>query len=379
MSMFLTRRRFGAALAASAVLATSLFMPVNQASASEEKAGAIYVQTNALAGNAIAIFRRNADGTLNAGDIVSTGGLGTGSGLGSQGAVLLSKNGRWLFAVNAGSNEISAFSVKGQTLKLAGKVSSGGVQPISLSSYEDVLYVLNAGAAGNITGFNVGREGELTPLPGSTRPLSNNGVGAAPGPAQVQFSREGEWLVVTEKGSNLLLVYPVDDDGIAGAPRTFPSAGTTPFGFAIDKRDHVLVSEAFGGAPNRSAMSSYDLEEGGLSVISPSVGTLQTAACWVVVTKNGKYAYTTNTGSSNISGYRVGKDGRLTLLSADGITGVTGGGPIDADFSRNDQYLYTLNTRAHSINVFRLGDNGELWPVQELTAVPVTAVGLAAQ
>src|SRR4029077_626960 len=104
-------------------------------------------------------------------------GLGTGSGLGSQGALVLSENGRWLFAVNAGSDDISVFSVDREELTLASRVSSGGTRPISMTVYRDLLYVLNAGGSGNITGFNIGRHGALTPISNSTRPLSGGAAG----------------------------------------------------------------------------------------------------------------------------------------------------------------------------------------------------------
>ena len=73
--------------------------------------GAVYALTNQASGNAVAIFDRGADGSLSWSSNVATGGTGAGSGLGSQGALALSDDGRWLFAVNAGSNDVSAFQV----------------------------------------------------------------------------------------------------------------------------------------------------------------------------------------------------------------------------------------------------------------------------
>src|SRR4029079_14381215 len=125
--------------------------------------------------------------------------------------------------------------------------------------YHDLLYVLNAGGSGNITGFNIGRHGTLTPISGSTRPLS----GGATGPAQVQFSPDGDLLVVTEKTTNLIDTYTVDRHGIANGPTTHPSSGATPFGFAFSKRGTLIVSEAIGGTPGLSAVSSYDLDDDG--------------------------------------------------------------------------------------------------------------------
>src|SRR3989475_8867660 len=134
--------------------------------------GAVYALTNQASGNAVAIFDRGADGSLSWSSNMATGGTGAGSGLGSQGALALSDDGRWLFAVNAGSNDVSAFQVTASGLSLTSRVGSGGARPISLTVHGGVLYVLNAGDDGNVSGFRVGTDGALSPIPGSTRALS---------------------------------------------------------------------------------------------------------------------------------------------------------------------------------------------------------------
>lgn len=370
--------RFGKAVLALALLLAALASG-GTAAAAPGRAGAVYVLTNATGGNAVAVFDRAADGTLTPAGTVATGGAGTGAGLGSQGALVLRDNGRHLYAVNAGSNEISIFETRGGELRLADKVASGGERPISLTVHKNLLYVLNTGGSGNITGFKIGHDGTLKPLDGSTRPLSNGGSGAAPEPAQVQFSPNGDLLVVTEKATNLIDTYTVGDAGIAEGPVAHPSAGQTPFGFAFDKRDHLIVSEAFGGAAGLSALSSYttDDENGDVEVVSASVPTNQTAACWVVVTKNGRYAYATNTGSDNISAYRIGHDGSLMLIG-DGNAAATGDAPTDADLSRNGRYLYALNSGSGSISAFGIRENGRLTPLGTAGGLAAGAVGLAA-
>src|SRR5437879_5005501 len=168
--------------------------------------GAVYTLTNQVGGNAVAAFTRGADGRLASAGSVATGGTGTGASLGSQGAVSLSNDGRRLFAVNAGSNDVSVFAVSPTGLALASRTASGGTLPISLTVHGNVLYVLNAGGSGNISGFTLGASGDLTPIAGATLPLSGSTVG----PADVQFSPDGSRLVVTEKNTNLLDVYAVD-------------------------------------------------------------------------------------------------------------------------------------------------------------------------
>lgn len=336
--------------------------------------GAVYTLTNSPAGNAVKVFERAAGGSLTPDGEVATGGAGTGGGLDNQSAVVL--DGRRLFAVNAGSDSISAFEVEEHGLELEETVPSGGDRPVSLTVHGDLLYVLNAGGSGNISGFEVSHDGELSPLAGSTRPLS----GAGTDPAQVSFDPRGELLVVTEKATNLIDTYDVDRrTGLAGAPNPQASEGETPFGFAFDKRGHLIVSEAFGGAPDQSAVSSYDVDDGALAPITPSVGTTETAACWIVVTRDGRFTYTSNTGSDSISGYRVGRDGELTLLDPDGKTGVSGPGPIDMALSRDSRFLYSLNSGDGTISGFRVRTDGGLTPIGGPAGLPAGANGLAAR
>ena len=118
--------------------------------------------------------------------------------------------------------------------------------------------------------------------------------------------------------------------------------------------------------------------DGTVDSLDGPVATNQTAACWVVVTRNGRYAYTTNTGSASITGYRIGRDGSLTRLDDDGVTATTQAAPIDFDLTRNSRYLYTLNDGSDSISIHRVNADGALEPIGVLTGLPATAVGLAA-
>ncbi len=344
---------------------------------SEDAARAVYTITNATNGNAVAVYNRANDGSLSFQASYPAGGSGSGVDLGSQGSVILSENGRRLFTVDAGSNQISAFAVSNHGLDLLDVANSGGTMPISLTTNGRVLYVLNAGGSGNISGFQIGDNGKLAALKGSTQPLSNGGSGTAPQPAQISFSPDGRLLVVTEKATNLIDTYEVKN-GIAGHPVTHPSAGMTPFGFAFARGHDLIVSEAFGSAPNASAVSSYQVDQNTFKVISPSVKTTQTAACWVAISNNNKYAYVTNADSGSISSYRIDKNGAITLLDAQaGLTG-NGSGPIDMAFSSNGQYLYALGSKSNAINIFRVQENGSLKLIGNIN-VPATAVGLAAR
>jgi 6-phosphogluconolactonase len=363
--------RLGAVLALALVAA--LLVQLTSASAAGPK-GAVYTLTNAADGNQVAAFARAHDGTLTPAGAVDTGGLGTGSGLGSQGALVLA--GKVLVAVNAGSDSISLFSVKDGMPELLDVESSGGDFPISVTVHRDLVYVLNAGAPENITGFRI-HDDELVPIAGSTRPLSGSGVA----PAQVSFSPLGNLLVVTEKATNKIDTYIVRRNGLTFGPWVHSSVGETPFGFAFGKLGTLIVSDAFGGATDASAVSSYHVGWfGGLYPVTESAPTTETAACWIAISKNGRFAYATNTGSSSVTGYRISFNGKLTILDADGVTGQTGAGslPIDAAFSGDGRFLYALSAGTNDITAFRQHADGSLINLGAVGGLPAGTAGLAA-
>lgn len=337
----------------------------------------VYLMSNQVAGNEILVFDRAADGSLSPAGTVATGGSGTGAGLGNQGAVTLTADGRWLLVVNAGSNDVSVFAVRSGGLELTDRVPSGGMQPISVTVHGDLVYVLNAGGDGGIAGFTLGSDGSLASLAGSTRPLSGAGVG----PAQIGFGRGRDVLAVTEKGSNTITTYLIGPDGLPSAPIANPSAGQTPFGFSFDHRGRLVVSEAFGGAADASATSLYEVgRDGTLNVLDASVPTTQTAACWIIISQNGRFAYTTNAGSGSLSGYEIGSQGDLTLLDSDGRTGVAGSSttPLDGAISRGGRYLYVLLAGTSQVGVFEIGPRGGLTLTSTVDGLPAGANGMAA-
>src|SRR5262245_6091037 len=349
-------------------------------------AGAVYVLTNQVQ-NTVAVFRRGADGTLTSAGEFSTGGAGDpvaqpgdppSDPLASQGALILGEGNQFLFAVNAGSNQISVLQITSSGLDLIGVFDSGGVRPISLTVHENLLYVLNEGGSPNITGFAVADDGTLTPLTGSTQPLIGD---TAADPAQISFNPDGTLLVVTEKAGNRLDTYTIDATGLPSAPIDNPSNGMTPFGFAFNNPGSLVVSEAAGGAPNGSTASSYNAgDDGVLSVISGSVPNSQTASCWVVIINNGHLAFVSNTGSGTISSYDLtSNDGTLTLLNS--VAGDTGANsaPIDMALNVSSHFLYVIAGGLQSVVSFRVEHDGSLTLIDTAGGLPLGAQGIAAK
>lgn len=336
--------------------------------------GFVYTLSNQTSGNKVITYKRAANGSLTYIASFAAGGNGSGGGLGNQGAVVIADDGDVLLAVNAGSNTVSSFKITGNGLNLKSTVSSGGITPVSITQHDGLVYVLNAGGTGNVSGFKLGENDKLTPLSSSTRPLSSSMAGAA----QVSFVRNGRVLVITEKATNKIITYTVNESGRPGAMHSITAASPTPFGFAPGRFGNIYVSEAVGGAPNASNVSSYHINyNGSISLTQGPVPTGQSAACWVVLTENGRYIYTTNTASDNISSFNVHPaSGHINILQS--IAATSAGAPIDAALTDNSKYLYILNAAGKSITAYEVANNGGLTALGTVTGLPSGTNGLAA-
>lgn len=337
----------------------------DEAQASERPAGAVFAMTNVTDDNRIVAYRRASDGTLKKVYSLSTLGQGIGTDLDTQGGLKLSQDHRFLYAVNAGSDDISVFAVNGAGLRLLGKIYAGD-QPSSLTVSGNLLYALNSSVAGNgIRGFRIKRDGTLTPLPDSFRKLSS--PIAVPG--TVEFSPNGKVILVTHKSTNVLLspsqiidAFTIGTDGYASSmPIKNASNGIRPFSLAFRNNGKVVVVESFNAADNLSAASSYQLNtDGTLTVISGSVPNGQTDVCWVVVTKDQRYAFTANFGSGTISSYRFETSGNLTLLNGSAASLGATSQPVDLSLSENGRFLYLLLRGTGGVAAFHIEDDGSL-------------------
>ena len=335
-----------------------------------DAAGAVFVLSNQATGNTVLAYDRSANGTLSYTGTYSTGGRGAGTGadpLGSQGSLTLANG--FLLAVNAGSNDVSLFAVRGSKLVLVDRKLSGGTMPVSIAVKGFIAYVVNAAGTPDISGFYIDPIGQrLIPLPNSQRPLAG---GNSAQPADVNFTTNGEELIVTEKGTQLIDTYKLDFLGYASAPTSHASSGVTPFGFAVTDRNDVIVSEAGTGA-----VSSYDADEPGhLQPISNSVPLGQNAPCWLVATGDGRFAYTANAGSGTLSSLEVTANGTVHLLNA--VAGVVSA-PLDLAMTKNSKFLYVREGNG-AVTGFQVNPNGSLASVGSVTGVPAGAQGIAAR
>jgi 6-phosphogluconolactonase (cycloisomerase 2 family) len=334
-------------------------------------AGAVFVQTDNLQGNTIVAYARSADGTLTQTGVYATGGLGgqlTGSVVdhtASQGALAYDARTRLLYAVNAGSNTITVFSVHGHHLTRIQIIDSGGTFPVSIAVHRGQVFVLNARGGGSIQGY--ARLGDLlVKVPSWNRSLGFN-PNAAPEftstPGQIAFTPDGSKLIVTTKGDGQSIeVFPVDRFGPAAQPVITPDPGNVPFAVAFDRHRHLVVVEA-----GPSAVATFVVNHDATLSLIGRTPTGQAATCWVTVT--GRHVYASNAGSADLSGYNDHR-GELTSLG----TTATDPGTVDSAASPDGRFLYVQAGASGIVDEFKIDHSGALTSVGSQT-VPAAAGG----
>jgi hypothetical protein len=318
---------------------------------------AVFVQTNDTTGNQIVSYRRDAHGHLTFAGRYNTGGLGvalTGAvvdKLASQSGLAYDAADGVLVAVNGGSNSITEFHVDGARLSDRTTAWSGGTAPVSVTVASGRVYVLNAGGAGSVQGFDTGT---LQRIPGSSRSL-NLTQGLTPQflntPGQIGLSPDGRHLVVTTKanGSTIDVFRVFSSGALSASPAVTPAANPVPFGFTFDRAGDLVVTEA-----GTNSLTTYELQPGGAVVERASVTNGQAALCWVA--RAGHYFYGANAGSGTVTGYTISAGGVPMVL---GET-ATDPGTIDLAATPDGSFLYVETGAGDIVDGFAVTGNGSL-------------------
>ena len=367
--------------------------------------GAVYFQTNSMPKNYIQVLFRRSNGTLKKGPHVYTGGSGTQQAspfakygfklLDSANSVVLSKDGRFLFAVNAGSDSVSSFRVTKKGLKLVNHLPTGGDLPVSVATAKKgkktLVYVVNEWS-GTIAGYTVSATGKLHKLAGSMRSLFDPGKASAA--AMIGFNASASTLTVSERGAifdpvamsfigsgpDMIDTFKVGANGLTSAPVGNHSVGEDPFGFGYTKNNVLFMTDS--GV--NGTVSTYSL--------NPSTGTETpvdhkvaggSAPCWVVFSKNQTHAWVTNSLTNSVSSFALGANGSLTLQ---GVVTATNNSALDEGSSRDGRYLYVISTKVVGtvftstlVDIYRTGADGSLTHIGKTGVLPWPgASGLAA-
>lgn len=351
-------RRIGVFAIASAL---TLVLGIHSNAQDRRATHAVFVMTNGAERNQVLSFAHAGDGSLQAVGEFATGGRGSGGNndpLEAQGSLRLSQDGSLLFAVNAGSGELSVFRVQGAALALTQKVSVDGSEPVAVAQHGNLVYVLNAGGSSAVVGFALVHD-RLEKIPNSRRFLSTN----TSGPGSLSFSPDGHFLAVSEKSTNTIDVFEVNSDGTLSAIVENSSADPGLFSVSFAPNGALIAAETGpAGGSNASTAASYAvLNDGTLSPISTAVPTLGNANCWNAITPDGRFVYNSNAGSSSIAGLAIGQDGSLTPLPGTIVgSNPAGSGNLDITISADGKFLYSLNSAAGTIGIFAIQTEGTL-------------------
>jgi 6-phosphogluconolactonase (cycloisomerase 2 family) len=338
----------------------------------------VFVQTNETSGNRIVVFDRGGDGRLSQAGVYPTGGVGgvatpgtESDHLASQGSLVYDQGHRVLLAVNAGSDTVSAFRVRGDRLRLVDVEGSGGQFPASIAVHDGLVYVLNSGGTGIVQGFRLGRHG-LTSIASSARSLglaNTDPPNFLTSPGQVGFTPDGSKLLVTTKASGSAIdVFAVRSDGrLSATPVVNPSATPVPFSFTFSPAGRLVAGEA--GA---SSVTTYAIQAAGTLTDPKSQSDGQVALCWIERVRG--FYFVSNTGSNTLSAFQVDASGQPSLLSA--VAATTNPGPID--LASSDEFLYAQTGTNGTVDEFHVASDGTLEPLGTVAGLPSGMEGIAA-
>jgi 6-phosphogluconolactonase (cycloisomerase 2 family) len=419
------------AIAASIVAATVIFPTVGtskEMSASGHSAGHLYMQTNETR-NSIIHYHRSANGALAEVERVATGGAGSGelspiyhinrpNDFEGAGSVILTPDRRFLFATNAGDNSVSSFAVDKEgrltllDVKRTGNTQSGGAKSLAYAPSSRTLFVVHSFGPDHLRLMSVDGEGKLTPRP--ERYSVNTMDWPNRLPTMTVLSPDGKFLFVgttfdelpsrkNPDGSLILwiphkdgalhviasnapdpdgiVVFPVGEDGALREASFYDARGASPFyiAFLHNRPDTFVVGYA---VSNGVSIGKVDAK-GKIAVSAPV--TLDTSAgvpselCWLAVSPDDRWVFTTNFGYSDISSYRL--DGNVLSVAKDpaspkvpgdgtfrGIDGVVSSGPSDSWLTPDGAYLYQIYGNASKLVGYAIRPDGSL---EEVTSAPI--------
>ena len=366
-----------------ALLAMGTAMPAMyaHAQASASSPERVYAMTNDATKNEVLAFAQGSDGTFHSTGSFATGGRGSGGitdPLQSQGSLTISQDHSLLFAVNAGSGTVSSFRIVRDRLVLADQKPTDGSEPVAVAQHGNFVYVLNEAGDGGVAVFSVDASGHLSQIPNSTTLLSGTGLGGA----SIAVSPDGQLLAVVERAADNIDIFHILPNGtLSTATRT---ADANPGGFSgiFSQGDQLLVSETGGAGPDSSTITSFSVNNNGtVTAISNAVPTDGAANCWLAITPNGKFVYTSNSGSNNVSGFKVAENGALTPIG-NGIVAANPAGSTNLDIavSADGNLLYTLNSSSGTIRVWTINSDGTVKEIDSIPGLPAKSGvnGLAA-
>jgi 6-phosphogluconolactonase (cycloisomerase 2 family) len=386
------------------------------------------MQTNETK-NTVVHYRWSANGMLTEVERVDTGGAGSGvvspiyhisrpNDFEGAGSVILTPDRRFLFVTNAGDNSVSSFAVSdGGELRLVdtqktGNATIGGAKSLAYAPSSKTLFVVHTFGPDHIRLMSVDGEGKLTPRPErytvSTKDwprrvptmavLSPDGkfliLGTTfdelptaknpDGSLILWIPRDGKLHVIASNAPDPdgLVTFPVNADGTLGKSSLHDAGGASPFylAFLHNRPDTFVVGYAVSNAVSLGKIDADGkISIGPLVNINTSSG-LPSELCWLAVSPDDRFVFSTDFGYSYISSFRIdgngisiAKDPASLKIPGDGtyraIDGTVSSGPSDTWLSPDGAYLYQIYGNASRLVGYATKPDGSLAEVTS-AAIP---------
>jgi 6-phosphogluconolactonase len=335
----------------------------------------VFVLSNDNVKNEVLTYQLGYNGQFDLRVRVATGGRGSGGTtdpLQSQGALTLSGDHNLLFAVNSASGTVSSFHLIDGLPVLVDVQPSGGAFPVAVAEHNGTVYVLNAGGSGAVEVLKADGLGRLHDVASSTTFLTGTNSGAS----SISVSPNGRWLVVIEKASNSIDLFPIHPDGTLGAVASNTSVTPGVFATSFTPNGQLVISENQpSSGSDTSSISSYTINSNGsLTAISQSVPTFGNGNCWNVITPNGKWVYAENSATSTVAGFLISSSGALSAIANTIVSTLPEGATnLDIITSTDGKYLFNLLSGAGAIGVFTINSDGTLKQLGDIEGLPKTA------
>lgn len=334
----------------------------------------LFVLSNDNTKNEVLAYQLGPDGQFDLRAHVATGGRGSGGTtdpLQSQGSLTLSGDHNLLFAVNAASGTVSSFHIVGGLPVLVDVESSGGAFPTAVTEHNGTVYVLNAGGSGAIEIFRTDGPGKLHDVTKSTVFLTGSNSGGS----SISVSPNGQWLVVIEKASNSIDVFPIHGDGTLGTVVANKSVTAGVFATVFTPSGQLVVSENVPNGTDVSSISTYTIDSNGsLTAITQSIHSVGDGNCWNAVSPNGKWVYADNSATSTVAGFSVAANGALTPIGGTIVSALPDGATdLDMTISGDGKYLFNLLSGAGAVGVYTINSDGTLNQLGDIQGLPKTA------
>lgn len=281
----------------------------------------------------------------------------------SQGSICVSRDNKYIYVVNAKSNDLSVFRLNiDYTLKFIQKISTSGIRPVSITCSERNVYVLNSGdkdKEGNITSFMSNRDGTLSIMENRVVPIGRKGQNST----SIIVNKKGDKLIVSETDNNMISVHSVDRRGNIIEQVANRSNGKKPYGICAMDRDFILVVEN-----GYNTVSTYEVRSiGTITFIDDTmndnakVNTNNNLGdlTKMVITGDEEFAYGLDSTMGSIIQYIVYENGEIDYWKSYGTENKFSK-LSEITIDKNDNKLFVLDNRNCSILCYKILKHGVL-------------------